>query len=178
MSIIKKPTQKSATETASQFGGGVAGAMLSRGVLSVIHDDATNPASGLNTTKLIKQLGLAALGIAGSMYINSTDVLSNMAKGALQGMAIMQGIDAVTTYTASTTAATTLVSSVKKTDKFMAKSLGLACPGDMAYGMGRPRRGAAMRSPFVEIPMEVTADFGGQSEVKTLDAFFQSKRAM
>lgn len=178
MSIIKKPTQKSATETASQFGGGVAGAMLSRGVLSVIHDDATNPASGLNKTKLVKQLVLAGVGVAGSMYINSTDALSHMAKGALQGMAIMQGIDAVTTYTASTGAATTLAASTKKTDKFLAKSLGLSCPGDMAYGMGYPRRRAAMRSPFVEIPMELTPDFGGQSEVKTLDAVFQSKRAM
>lgn len=177
MSIQTKVTQKSATETASQFGGGVAGAMLSRGALSLIHDDATNPASGLNKTKLFKQVGLAVVGVAGSMFIKADDVLSHMAKGALQGMGIMQGIDAVTTYTASTTAATTLVSSTKKTDKFMAKSLGLACPGDVAYGMGSPRR-RALRSPFVEIPMLLTPEYGGQSEVQTLDALFQSKRAM
>ena len=175
MSIIKKPTSKSATETASQFGGAVAGAMLSRGVLSVIHDDATNPQTGLNKTKLIKQVGLAAAGAIGSMFIKADDILGMVAKGALQGMAAMQGVDAVTTYVASTNKATQLVASGTKTDKFMAKSLGLACPGDMSYGMGRPRRRAAMRMAELEIPMELVAN-NYEAPIKTLDAVFQSAR--
>lgn len=173
MSIIKKPTQKSATETASQFGGGVVGAMLSRGVLSVIHDDATNPASGLNKGKLMKQGILAVAGLAGSMFINPTDVLGHIAKGALQGMAVMQGVDAAATYAASTNKAATLTTSGSKSDKFIAKSLGLACPGDNVYGMGRPRSRRALRSAVVEIPRELSAN-GYQANVKSLDAIFQT----
>lgn len=172
MSIQTKVTQKSATETASQFGGGVAGAMLSRGVLSVIHDDATNPASGLNKSKLMKQGILAVVGIAGSMFIKADDVISHIAKGALQGMGTIQGIDAISTYAASTSKATTLVASTSKADKFMAKSLGLACPGDaMPYGMGKPRR-RALRGVDVEIPMELVG-IGYQANVKSLEAVFQ-----
>lgn len=171
MSIIKKPTQKSAIETASQFGGGVGGAMLSRGVLSVIHDDATNPEKGLNKTKLFKQLGLAAAGAFGSAFINADDTVSHVFKGALQGMAVMQGIDAVTTYVASTNKATALVAGTTKTDKFLAKSLGLSCPGDAGYGMGRPRR-RALRMPELEIPMELVGN-NYEAPVKTLDSIFQ-----
>jgi hypothetical protein len=170
MSIQTKVTQKNATETASQFGGGVAGAMLSRGVITFIHDDATNPASGLNKAKLFKQLGLGVVALAGSMFIKADDVLSAAAKGSLQGMAIMQGADAVATYAASTSTAATLAASTSKKDRFIAKSLGLNCPD---YGMGRPRR-RALRSPELQIPLELVGD-SYQSNVKSLDAIFQNR---
>lgn len=178
MSIIKKPTQKSAIETASLIGGGVGGAMLSRGAFAAIHDDATNPKTGVNYTKIGKRVVAIAIGAGLAMFVKADDVMSSGVKGVGAGVAIAQSLDLITDLSATNPKMNALATSSKKTDKFLAKSLGLACPSDPQFALGRPRaKRRGMNGADMEIPAVLTENSYG-SPVKSLDAVFQSKRAV
>ncbi|RZL47076.1 MAG: hypothetical protein EOP00_13030 [Pedobacter sp.] len=163
MSIIKKPTQKSAIETASLIGGGVGGAMLSRGAFALVHDDSTNPATGTNWTKIGKRVAGIVAGAGLAMFVKADDALSNAAKGAGVGIALAQGLDLITDISASNSKTAVLATSTSKTDKFLAKSLGLSCPGDVNF-LARPRR-RALRMPEFQVEETMVIP-----QVKTLDS--------
>lgn len=84
--MFKKPSTKSVTSAAVQIGSGIAGAKLSDGVVAVLPDSLGK----------FKKPGLAVVALVVAASINPSTTAGEAAQAAFAGMAIKQGMDAVT----------------------------------------------------------------------------------
>lgn len=139
---FSNPSSSTLMTTATMFGGLVVGAMISKGVVGLIHkpSGATDEAT-LKKEKNALLLKRGAI-VAGSAFAGASivgnDTVSTVSKALAFGMASGQTIEIVKDATASNTK---LADTSTTSKKFIANALGLACPCDApAYGMGKPRR--------------------------------------
>jgi len=142
---IKKPSQKSAIETASYIGGAAGGAMLSEGVFSLVHDPAKDAITGSDTAKIVKRGAIIVGGTLLAAYVTGTSVLASVVKGAGAGMAVNQTVRLVADIAAKSSKAQTLATG-SKAQQFLAKTIGLSCPSDFGNGQQFALQGAHRRS--------------------------------
>lgn len=135
---LEKPSLKSAGSTALQMCGVAGGAALSRGVFGAI--PLTAPATGFDWKRVGARVVLVAIGIAAASAVNGVDTGAKVSRGAAVGFAGMQFLEGIADFSKSNTKTATLATSTKATDKFMARTLGLACPCDEVHALNRPRR--------------------------------------
>lgn len=173
---FKKPSTKTATDTAALAGGILVGGAVSRGVYGAIHEKKATVAAEIATeTKMgyAKRAGIIILAGVGAAALTGTGAETSFAKGALLGMASVQALDGIKEVAATSTATAKYATSTTATGKFMARTLGLACPCDevnpspFQSQLGRPRY-SRLRSPMLEANNAI----GDNS----LDALFMNAR--
>lgn len=174
---IKNPSGKELGAFALPILGYVAGAMLSRGVVSAIHTPkavaGTPEAKKEATMLLVKRGAIVGGSVYGGAAISGTDDTSVIAKAIAYGMAGMQAIDTVRDLSKSNSK---LADTTTPTKKFIASSLGLACPETQetsAWGMGRTRR-RGMRAIGMGIPFSPELE----TSYNPLDAIYDQGVAM
>lgn len=150
---FQNPSSDTLIDFATVFGGVVLGSMLSRGAVAVIHTpsgktDAETLKKEKNALLLKRGAIIGVSGVAGAS-IKSTDTLSSVAKGVCYGMAGQQTVDLVKDSTADNTK---LSDTSTKTKKFIAASLGLACPCDSTPMLNGRRRGTGRRRIAMRMP--------------------------
>lgn len=141
---LEKPSLKTAGSTALQMCGVAGGAALSRGVFGAI--PLTAPATGFDWKRVGARVVLVAIGIAAASAVNGVDTGAKVSRGAAVGFAGMQFLEGIADFSKSNTKTAALATSAKATDKFMARTLGLACPCDEVHALNKPRKRRPMNA--------------------------------
>jgi hypothetical protein len=172
---FKNPQGKEIGAFGTVLAGVVIGAMLSDGVVSLIHTptagaDATTAKK--EETMLLAKRGaiIVASGYAGA-GISGTDTTSVLAKSACYGMAGKQTINVVSSLAGKNAK---LADTSTKAKRFIASTLGLACPDASSTANSwmngsRSRKRHALRIPAA-YPLEV--------EQSPLDAIYAEGASM
>lgn len=156
---FKNPDGKKIGALGIMVAGVIAGAMVSDGVVSLLH----TPKAAAGTAEAKKETNMLLLKraaiVAGAGYagagIEGTDTNSVLVKAVCVGMATKQGLNIVKDFAATKPS---LADTSTPTKKFFAASLGLNCPGTPAtqWGMNGSRRRRALRVPAVDFNAPVT----------------------
>lgn len=157
---FKNPDGKSIGAFGIMALGIVAGAMVSDGVVSLLHTPkaaaGTAEAKKESNMLLVKRAGvIAASGYAGA-GVQGTDTTSVLVKAACYGMAAKQGLNIVKDLAATNPK---MADTSTPTKKFIASAVGLACPSASANtwgGMNASRRRRPLRVPAVDFNAPVT----------------------
>lgn len=145
---FQNPTSSKLKTTLTMFGGMVLGAMVSEGVIGVIHKPNTSadPAAIKkdNTMLLVKRGAIAGGSAYGAAAIKGEDTTSTVVRGMLYGMAGQQTVKIVTHVVKSNDKIATTVSK----SKFAANATGLACACTQPLPtLNRAVRVRALRNP-------------------------------
>jgi len=135
---LKKPSAKTATQTAAITGGVIVGGALSKGVFGLIHentvtDDPTAQKKAENMG-LIKRAAIIVATGAGAAFLDGNDSLSSVTRGSLIGMAAVQTLEVVATL-AKRGGVTPESSASTASQKFLARTTGLGCPCNSSTGL-------------------------------------------
>lgn len=149
MKFNASPKGKDVTATALTIGGAFAGGMASRGAVTLLPVSGKTDEATLKKEKNIKMIVRGVL-IAGGIYaaaaIEGNDETTAALKGAAAGTAIIQIADLVKDLAENSPSIKRGAEATTKTQKFLAASLGLACPctdglnGNAAYAFLNGRR--------------------------------------
>jgi hypothetical protein len=153
---FKNPSSKNFTETATVIAGLVAGAIVSRAVIGLIHTPSTDASK--DEKMLLAKRGVIIVGSGyGASAISGTDTISVLTKSAMQGMAGMQTIDGITDLASKSPA---LADTSTKLKKGIASGLGLKCPScttssPALWGSRRRRKSLNVYVPTSDEPIQV-----------------------
>lgn len=139
--------------------GAVAGAILSRAVVTAVYDPASTNAL-LKGNLPAKRIAIAGGGFVGASIIDGKDFVSEAAKGAGYGMAIMQVVDLITDLTS-----TKVTDTGTKANRIMRGALGLGCASATPLWGGMGKTKARRKSLGVFIPEATEAQFKGMGRV-------------
>lgn len=144
---VSKPNASKIKSTFIMLAGAFLGAMVSEGVMGVIHKGTTSadPSEIKKdaTMKLVKRGVITAGSGYGAASVKGTDTTSDLLKGALTGMAVQQGTKLVSEAVKSTPA---LSNAAAKTS-FTKNMVGLGCACQPLPTINRPARVRALRNP-------------------------------
>lgn len=131
---FKKPSKSALTESAALVGGLAVGGALSRGVVALLHKNEVKATpqdqKKYDNAGLIKRGLIAAIAYYVGSGIAGNDNVSTLGKGALLGMSVVQLLEIVKHLAAKTNAGQNLAVSARKTDQFIANTIGLGCACD------------------------------------------------
>jgi hypothetical protein len=146
---FQSPNSKTFASAGALVGGGVVGAMVGRGITSVIAKPASDtPTESEKTKKLVVHVVMAIAGVAGAASIEGKDVATDAAKGALIGITIDNTISAVSHLANNSETLKTKLATDSKVNTFAKGALGLGCPS-----CGTDARTTFMRSiPTLQRP--------------------------
>lgn len=119
--MFKKPKQVNIVSSAVGIGGAIAGGMVSRVVVNAIATD-TSTTEGKNK-KLYASLGIAVLSIVAAASVTGDDSTTTAVKGAFTGMAVEQGLSAISQFATNQDAK----SGITAPQARVALGLGCAC---------------------------------------------------
>lgn len=126
---FQSPNSKTLALNGATVGGGVVGAMVGRGITSVITKPAGDtPTDSEKTKKLVVHVVMAIAGVAGAASISGNDTATEAAKGACVGIAIDNTISAISHLASKSETLATKLATDSKVNTFAKGALGLGCP--------------------------------------------------
>ncbi|MXN90162.1 hypothetical protein GR160_02900 [Flavobacterium sp. Sd200] len=139
---FKTPSGSAITDPLATAGGAVAGAMLSKATVGLIHNPvASEDAETIKKDEnalLFKRAGLTAVGLAAAMFITGKDGLTTAAKGAGIGIAVVQSLEIIKVL--ASRGGVTADPAASKAKKALANAVGLGCPCNGGLNASRRRR--------------------------------------
>ena len=159
---LKKPSSKSATSSAAQLGGAVAGAFGSNIAFAMANKTLFKDAATENQT-LLTRGAMVAVGAALAFCIDGSDTVADLVRGAGVGMATSQGIEIVKTYAAKSNAVGNPTNPVTRA---IAQGLGLNGCGCHGSGLGKFKKRRGMGAYVEYVP-----DFTASPETEGLNRF-------
>lgn len=120
--MYKNPSKQKVQDNATLIGGAVLGGMASRIVMEKIHTNTG--AKNENYYEIGKRLAIAAISGYVASGIEAKDTATNFVKGSLLGMAVVQGVEAVSTALKTNNATKAAV----EKSALLRAATGLNCP--------------------------------------------------
>lgn len=145
--MFKNPNKSSIETTVVMIVGAAVGAMTSRAAFGLIHEDKTGLDAAAAKTQKLTKIGKRVVLAGGTGYLaaglDGKNTAGAFAKGAAIGASVIQVIDGAKDAAADSPKVVALTTGTK-TQRTIAKSLGLGCPCEsetlMAMPLSRPSR--------------------------------------
>lgn len=168
MDFNVSPSGQAWTASTAAAVGAFGGGAVSRGLVTLIPVSGKTDADTLKKEKNIKQISrvvLMGLGLYGAAAIEGNDAVSAGVKGAAAGMFVFQLADLVRDLAADSPSIKSGAAATTKTQKFLAATLGLGCPGELrgnaayAFLNGKHRKAPRLRMPAMAQPFDMADNF-------------------